>query len=108
VGLVGRWERTVSTSNNDCEIWRARGELSSRSAGASSHVVDLDVSRLVPCDLSVVDVLARLQVLVLRCGGRLLLHGVDGGLAELLGFVGLDDVIHLCWCCRGATHSPPV
>ena len=33
-------------------------------------------------------------------GRWLLLHGADGGLVELLEFVGLDDVVHLCPCCR--------
>jgi hypothetical protein len=65
-------------------------------------VVDLDVSWLVPADLRAVDALARLQVVASRCGGRLLLHGADGGLVELLDFVGLGDVLHLCPCCRGA------
>jgi hypothetical protein len=64
--------------------------------------VDLDVSWLVPADLRAVDVLARLQVVASRCGERLLLHGADGGLVELLDFVGLGDVLHLCPCCRGA------
>jgi hypothetical protein len=65
-------------------------------------VVDLDVSWLVPADLRVVDAIARLQVVASRCGGRPLLHGADGGLVELLEFVGLADVLHLCACCRGA------
>jgi hypothetical protein len=50
----------------------------------SGHVVDLDLSWLVPCDLGVVDALARLR-----------LHGADGALAELLWFVGLGDVMDL-------------
>jgi hypothetical protein len=64
--------------------------------------VDLDVSWLVPADLRAVDALARLQVVASRRGGWLLLHGADGGLVELLEFVGLGDVLHLCSCCRGA------
>lgn len=84
------------TSNDEYETWRDRGLLSSGSApsaGAQGHVADLDVSWLVPSDLGAIDALARLQVVVSR-GGRLLrLHGVDGGLAELLEFVGLSDVI---------------
>jgi hypothetical protein len=84
--------------------WRAVEQV----RRASGHVVDLDLSWLVPCDLGVVDALARLQVLVSRCGGLLRLHGVDGGLAELLGFVGLGDVMDLCGCCRGPAQSPPV
>ncbi len=72
---------------------------------ASGDVLDLDVSWLVPCDLGVVDVLARLQVLVSRSGGVLLLHGVGGGLAELFEFVGLGDVMHLCRCRGGCVRS---
>jgi hypothetical protein len=75
---------------------------------AGDTVVDLDVSWLVPADLSAVDALARLQVAASRCGRRLRLHGADGGLAELLEFVGLGDVVHLCQCCRSCVlHGEP-
>ena len=94
----------MPTSDDDDETRRAHWVLTS----ASADVLDLDVSWLVPCDLGVVDALARLQVLVSRCGGLLRLHGVDGGLAELLGFVGLGEVMDLCGCCRGPALSPPV
>jgi len=87
----------MATSDDEDGIGRAHCVVTN----ASGNVVDLDVSWLVPCDLGVVDALARLQVLVSRCGGLLRLHGDGGGLAELLEFVGLDDVIHLCECCRG-------
>jgi len=75
-------------SNDEHERWR--------------DVVNLDVSWLVPADLRAVDALVRLQVIASRCGERLLLHGADGGLVELLEFVGLGDVLHLCSCRRGA------
>jgi len=71
----------------------------------AGQVVDVDVSWLVPSDLAAVDALARLQVVVTGCGGLLRLHGVDRGLAELLEFVGLRDVMHLCCCCGGATGA---
>ncbi len=61
--------------------------------------VDLDVSWLVPADLGAVDALARLQVTASRCGKSLQLHGAGGGLPELLEFLGLSDVLHLCPCC---------
>jgi ABC-type transporter Mla MlaB component len=78
------------------------------SAGATGDgVVDLDVSWLVPADLGAVDALARLQVAASRCGRRLELHGADGGLAELLEFVGLGDVMHLCPCCAPRPAAPP-
>lgn len=64
--------------------------------------VDLDVSWLVPADLSTIDALARLHVAVSRSGRRLQLHGADGGLAELFEFVGLGNVLHLCPC--GGAH----
>jgi len=64
-------------------------------------VVDLDVSWLVPADLCAVDALARLQVAAARRGRWLLLHSADGGLLELLEFIGLDHVVHLCPCCCG-------
>ena len=66
----------------------------------SRRSVDLDVAWLVPADLSAVDALARLQVAASRCGRQLKLHGANGGLVELLEFVGLGDVVHLCPCCR--------
>ncbi len=62
--------------------------------------IDLDVSWLVPPDLNAVDALARLQVAASRCGRSLQLHGACAGLPELLDFVGLGDVLHLCECCR--------
>jgi len=62
--------------------------------------VDLDVSWLVPADLTAVDALARLQATASRRGRSLQLHGACGGLPELLEFCGLGDVVHLCGCCR--------
>jgi ABC-type transporter Mla MlaB component len=82
--------------------WNGSGP-SARAAG--DGVVDLDVSWLVPADLAAVDALARLQVAASRCGRRLRLHGADGGLAELLEFVGLSDIVHLCPCCGGASWA---
>jgi hypothetical protein len=39
---------------------------------------------------------------------RLLLHGANGGLAELLEFVGLSDVVHLCpRCCPSVERCEP-
>jgi hypothetical protein len=72
--------------------------------------VDLDVSWLVPADLDAVDALARLQVAASRRGRWLQLHGADGGLAELLEFVGLSDVVRLCPCCRSSVQrcDPPM
>jgi hypothetical protein len=64
------------------------------------RAVEIDVSGLVPADLSVVEALARLQLAALRCGFRLQLHGADGGLVELLDLVGLGDVL------RGGQGSP--
>jgi len=71
------------------------------------RVVELDVSWLVPADLGIVDALARLQVAASRSGCWLQFHGADGGLAELLEFVGLGDVVHLCSSCDGSRGSVP-
>ncbi|HEY6472616.1 MAG TPA: hypothetical protein VIY26_06965 [Acidimicrobiales bacterium] len=60
--------------------------------------VDLDVSWLVPADLSAVDALARLHLTAARCGRSLHLHGACGGLSELLDFCGLGDVLNVCGC----------
>jgi ABC-type transporter Mla MlaB component len=78
-------------------------------APAGHEVVDLDVSWLVPADLDAVDALARLQVSLSRCGRRLRLHGANGGLSELLEFVGLGDVVHVCPRCRSPVKrcEPP-
>ena len=68
--------------------------------------VDLDVSWLVPADLMAVEALARLQTAASRCGLWLEFHGADGGLVELLEFVGLVDVLHLCpRCCSSASDT---
>jgi hypothetical protein len=74
---------------------------------AAGHVVDVDASWLVPSDLAAVDALARLQVVVNGRAGLLRLHGIDGGLAELLDFVGLGDVMHLCRCCTATGVIEP-
>ena len=103
----------MAKSNENHERGRDRGVGPSGLrpwAVASGHGVDLDVSWLVPSDLDAIDALARLQVVVSRCGGLLRLHGVDGGLAELLEFVGLSDVLDLCPCrcgrCSAALSGP--
>ena len=77
---------------------------------AADEAVELDVSWLVPADSAAVDALARLQVAVSRSGRRLQLHGSNGGLAELLEFVGLSDVVHLCpRCCPSVEcYEPPL
>jgi hypothetical protein len=79
-------------------------------APTGSGAVDLDVSWLVPADLDAIDTLARLQLVASRYGRWLQLHGADGGLAELLGFLGLGDVVHVCPACgssvrRGASSG---
>jgi hypothetical protein len=66
------------------------------------QVVDLDVSWLVPADLCAVDALARLQVAAARRGCWLELHGADGGLVELIDFIGLGGVVHLCPRCSSS------
>jgi ABC-type transporter Mla MlaB component len=95
-------------SNEMHESWRRRGTGAAGAAPSAAHaggtVVDLDVSWLVPADLDAVDALARLQVAVSQCGRRLLLHGVNGGLAELLEFVGLSEFVRVCPDCRSSAE----
>jgi ABC-type transporter Mla MlaB component len=62
--------------------------------------VNLDVSWLVPADLSAVDALARLHLTAARCGCSLHLHGAGGGLSELIDFCGLGEVLNVCGCTR--------
>jgi hypothetical protein len=93
VGLAGRQGRVLSMLNGDHERWRD-----------GDRVVDLDVSWLVPVDLATVDALARLQVAASHCGRWLQFHGADGGLVELVDFVGLGDVVHLCPRCRSSVQ----
>ena len=101
-------------SNDVHQGLRDRGAPSYEAAPSApptgDAAVDLDVSWLVPADLSAVDALARLQVAVSRCGRRLQLHGANGGLAELLDFVGLSDVVQLCPRCRSSVErcEPPM
>jgi hypothetical protein len=95
----------VPESNDEQDI-AAQGGAPSNGAAPSpatgDGVVDLDVSWLVPADLCAVDALARLQIAATRRGHWLLFHNADGGLVELLEFVGLDNVVHVCPCCREA------
>jgi ABC-type transporter Mla MlaB component len=68
--------------------------------------VDLDVSWLVPADVNAVDALARLHLAAIRRGRWVQLHGAAGGLAELLEFFGLGDVVRVCPRCNPA--QPPI
>ena len=90
----------MPTSNGDHGAWRAHGVPASGTAAAAGRVVDLDVSWMVPADLDAIEALARLQVTASRYGWWLQFHGADGGLVELVEFVGLGDVVHLCPYCR--------
>jgi hypothetical protein len=100
----------LSESISDHARWRDGGVRSNGAARsareASDVVVDLDVSWLVPADLRAVDALARVQLAASRSGRWLRLHGADGGLVELLEFVGLGDVVHLCPCCVVGGEPP--
>jgi hypothetical protein len=88
-------------SNDEQECWRDRGVRSNGTAAAAGdRTVDLEVSWLVPADLDAVDALARLQVAASRRGWWVQFHGADGGLVELVEFVGLRDCVHLCPHCR--------
>ena len=81
-----------------------------RSAGTiGDGVVDLSVSWLVTADLTAVDALARLQLAATQRAHRLQLHGADQELADLLEFVGLSDIVHLCPNCGSSMRRgvPP-
>ena len=99
----------TSNENKDISRHRAAGLHGTAPSppNTGDGVVDLDVSWLVPADLCAVDALTRLQIAASRRGHWLMLHGADGGLIELLEFVGLEGAVHLCPCCRGAP-APPV
>ena len=85
----------MPTSNGDDGSWRVRGvRANGTAAAAADRIVDLDVSWLVPADLDAIEALARLQIAASRCGWWLQFHGADGGLVELVEFVGLGDVVH--------------
>jgi ABC-type transporter Mla MlaB component len=90
-------------SNDDEERRRERATRPDGTAPSGRRTgcdaVDLDVSWLVPADLSAVDALARLQLAADRRGRWLQLHGADQGLAELLELVGLSDVVRVCPYC---------
>jgi hypothetical protein len=94
----------VVESNNEHASWPDLSVQLSRSEWLTTtptdKIVHFDVSWLVPADLDAVDALARLQVAASRCGHSLLLHGADGGLTELIEFVGLGGIVHACSCCR--------
>ena len=109
VGLDEPIGDTVPTSNDDKDISRHDAArlhgIAPSPPNVGGGVVDLDVSWLVPADLCAVDALTRLQTAASRRGRWLLLHRADGGLVELLEFVGLESVVHLCPCCRGATSA---
>jgi ABC-type transporter Mla MlaB component len=47
----------------------------------------------VPADAVTVDALARLQLAALRYGCQIRLRGAGDGLRELVGFMGLSDVL---------------
>jgi hypothetical protein len=83
----------MSDSKRDGEAIDVRG---------GSVPVHLDVSWLVPADMTAVDALARLQLVAGRCGRSLRLHGADVSLVELVDLVGLRDALGVCGC-AGAT-----
>jgi hypothetical protein len=72
----------------------------SHDEGRPQLLAHLDVSWMVSADLCAVDALARLQLVALRRGRSLEIHGADGTLADLLELLGLDAVVHVCPRCR--------
>jgi hypothetical protein len=83
----------VADANHDAKAVDGRGER---------PPVHMDVSWVVPADLTAVDALARLQLVAGRCGRTLRLHGADGRLVELVELVGLRDTLVVCDCAAEA------
>lgn len=65
-------------------------EVEARPEGATWAVT---VDPAAPPDLCVVDALARLQLAIARCGGRIRVHGANDDLRRLLELAGLTDVV---------------
>ncbi len=60
----------------------------------------LDVSWMAPADLCAVDAVARLQLVAVRRGRSLEIHGADRRFIGLLELVGLAEAVHVCLRCR--------
>jgi STAS domain len=56
-------------------------------------VIPCDVAWIAGADVHVVDALARLQLAAKRRGRRLVLQNASRDLADLVGLMGLDDVL---------------
>jgi len=66
--------------------------------GGAGPLVDVDVSWLVQADLAAVDAVARLQLVAVRRGRSLRLHGAHRDLVGLVELAGLSDVLGVCGC----------
>ena len=60
---------------------------------SDAHLVLCDVGSVVDPDAVTIDALARLQLTARRLGRRIQFHQACGELLDLLGFVGLSDVL---------------
>jgi anti-anti-sigma regulatory factor len=65
-------------------------------SGGRVEVVTCDMSGLTEPDLVAVEVLARMQLAARQAGGSIRLRHASAELQDLLGFVGLDNVVPLC------------
>jgi hypothetical protein len=68
-------------------------DLAGRLRGRSGGVVVCDVAEVVRPDVVTVEALARLRLTARRYGWALFVHGAGPGLLELVGLLGLDDVL---------------
>jgi ABC-type transporter Mla MlaB component len=85
--LVVNGAITPSDVQELCRRLRALVETS------SAGVVLCDVSGLVDPDAATVEALARLRLTAIRLGGRMRLLHARRELRDLIGFMGLDDVV---------------
>jgi ABC-type transporter Mla MlaB component len=63
--------------------------------GSNPDLVICDVGELLHVDVAAVDALARLQLTARRLGFQVRLRHASNELTELLGFMGLDEVLPL-------------
>lgn len=71
------------------EVPRLCDEVRAQLEGTGGGVVVCDVAGIGPPGLGVIDILARLQLVAKRAGGRIRLRAPDPALCALLGLVGL-------------------
>jgi ABC-type transporter Mla MlaB component len=72
---------------------RPVGQVSVGTNAARPPLIEIDLGALPRADLSTVDLLARLQLIVQRGGGRVMVCNPPDGLGDLLSLIGLDSCV---------------